>query len=265
MIGNRVWGKLKTGWSGERARSTRLFTLTSDGDLTATSKSAALLSRIAREVQDCRRCPRLTEWCSEVARTKRKSFAAETYWGKPVPGFGDAAAPIWIIGLAPAAHGGNRTGRVFTGDRSGDFLYAALHRAELANQPHSVSRDDGLQLMGVYISAAGRCAPPENKPTREELANCQEWLDRELAALTRLKVIVALGGIAWDAALKLLARSGNVLPRPRPAFGHAAEVAIGQRTLLGCYHVSQQNTFTGRLTESMIDLVLSRAREIAAD
>ncbi|HUE74498.1 MAG TPA: uracil-DNA glycosylase, partial [Pirellulaceae bacterium] len=179
--------------------------------------------------------------------------------------FGDAAAPIWIVGLAPAAHGGNRTGRVFTGDRSGDFLYAALFRAGLANQPQSVSRDDGLTLKRVYISAAGRCAPPENKPTRQELANCQQWLDRELEALARLKVIVALGGIAWDAALKLLARSGEVLPRPRPAFGHAAEVAIGNRTLLGCYHVSQQNTFTGRLTESMIDAVLTRAKELAAD
>ncbi len=227
--------------------------------------SSANLARIAREVEGCSRCDRLTTWCREVARTKRRAFAEEEYWGKPVPGFGDSAARIWIIGLAPAAHGGNRTGRVFTGDRSGDFLYAALFRAGLANQPHSVSRDDGLKLSGVYISAAGRCAPPENKPTPQELANCQEWLDRELSALARVKVIVALGGIAWDAALKLLARSGQLLPRPRPAFGHAAAVSIGNRTLLGCYHVSQQNTFTGRLTESMIDAVLSRAQEIAAD
>jgi uracil-DNA glycosylase len=232
--------------------------------LPAIPKSATSLLRIAREVEHCRRCPRLTDWCADVARTKRKSFAAETYWGRPVPGFGDPTASIWIIGLAPAAHGGNRTGRVFTGDRSGDFLYAALHRAGLANQPQSVSRDDGLELTGVYISAAGRCAPPENKPTRQELANCQEWLDRELAALTLVRVILALGGIAWNAALAMLARGGQVLPRPRPDFGHAAEVAIGTRTLLGCYHVSQQNTFTGRLTERMIDRVLARAKGIAA-
>jgi uracil-DNA glycosylase family 4 len=231
--------------------------------LTATSKSSALLSRIARKVQSCRRCPRLTEWCSEVARTKRKAFAAETYWGRPVPGFGDSAARLWIIGLAPAAHGGNRTGRVFTGDRSGDFLYAALFRAGLANQPHSVSREDGLALSGVYNSAAGRCAPPENKPTREELANCRDWLDQELTALKQVKVIVALGGIAWDAGLAMLARSGEVIPRPRPHFGHASEIAIGNRTLLGCYHVSQQNTFTGRLTTPMIDQILSRAKELA--
>lgn len=221
------------------------------------------LQRIARAVESCQRCPRLVAWCREVARTKRRSFAEQDYWGKPVPGFGDGAARIWIVGLAPAAHGGNRTGRVFTGDRSGDFLYAALHRAGLANQPHAVSRDDGLVLSGVYVSAAGRCAPPDNKPTRQELANCHEWLDRELAALTRLRVIVALGGIAWDAAMGMLLRSGEPVPRPRPAFGHGTEVAIGKRTVLGCYHVSQQNTFTGRLTEPMIDAVLARARSIA--
>jgi uracil-DNA glycosylase family 4 len=221
------------------------------------------LSRIARSVEACQRCPRLVAWCREVARTKRRAFAAEDYWGKPVPGFGDGAARIWVLGLAPAAHGGNRTGRVFTGDRSGDFLYAALHRAGLANQPHAVARDDGLVLSDVYISAVGRCAPPENKPTPQELSNCQEWLDRELAALTRVRVLVALGKIAWDAALAMLARGGAKLPRPRPGFGHAAEVALGKRTLLGCYHVSQRNTFTGWLTEKMIDRVLVRAKEIA--
>jgi uracil-DNA glycosylase len=228
------------------------------------SASQLELARIARSVEACQRCPRLVAWCREVARTRRRAFASEDYWGRPVPGFGDGAARIWILGLAPAAHGGNRTGRVFTGDRSGDFLYAALHRVGLANQSRSVSRDDGLVLTGVYISAAGRCAPPENKPTPKELANCREWLDRELAALARLKVIVALGGIAWDAALAMLARNGQSLPRPRPRFGHAAEVAIGNCTLLGCYHVSQQNTFTGRLTERMIDQVLARAKAIAA-
>ena len=227
------------------------------------TNAAAKLAQIARQVQRCDRCPRLIDWCREVARTKRRAFAAEDYWGKPVAGFGDADARIWIIGLAPAAHGGNRTGRVFTGDRSGDFLYAALHRAGLANQPQSVSRGDGLVLSGVYVSAAGRCAPPANKPTREELANCQDWLDRELAALAEVRVILALGGIAWEAALAMLGRSGESLSRPRPKFKHAAEVAIGQYTLLGCYHVSQQNTFTGRLTERMIDRVLERATAIS--
>ena len=227
-----------------------------------TTRAAATLDQIARRVERCRRCPRLVDWCRQVAKAKRRAFAKEAYWGKPVPGFGDPAARIWIIGLAPAAHGGNRTGRVFTGDRSGDFLYAALFRAGLANQPQAISRDDGLVLTGVYISAAGRCAPPENKPSRQELANCQEWLDRELAALASLRVIVALGGIAWDAALAMLSRAGESMPRPRPKFAHAAEVAVGDYTLLGCYHVSQQNTFTGRLTERMIDQVLARAKAI---
>lgn len=224
----------------------------------ATSSHA--LARIARSIEDCRRCPRLVDWCQEVARTKRRSFADQEYWGKPVPGFGDPQARIWVLGLAPAAHGGNRTGRVFTGDRSGDFLYAALHRAGLANQPQAVSRDDGLRLSGVYISAVGRCAPPENKPTPEELGNCQEWLDRELAALTNVRLLLALGAIAWNAGLALLKRVGGEIPRPRPAFAHGAEAQIGRYTLLGCYHVSQRNTFTGWLTEEMIDRVLKRAK-----
>jgi uracil-DNA glycosylase family 4 len=230
------------------------------------SKPAAQLklARIARSIEGCQRCPRLVAWCREVARTKRRAFAGQDYWGKPVPGFGDPSARIWILGLAPAAHGGNRTGRVFTGDRSGDFLYAALYRAGLANQPHAVSRDDGLSLSGVYISAVGRCAPPANKPTPEELGNCQEWLDRELAALSRVRAIVALGKIAWDAALAMLARNGERLPRPRPAFGHGASVELGNYALLGCYHVSQRNTFTGWLTERMIDKVIGRAKAIAA-
>ena len=222
------------------------------------------LSRIARSVEACQRCPRLIAWCREVARTRRRAFADQDYWGKPVSGFGDPSARIWVLGLAPAAHGGNRTGRVFTGDRSGDFLYAALHRAGLANQPHAVSRDDGLVLSGVYISAVGRCAPPQNKPTPQELANCQEWLDRELAALKRVRAVVALGKIAWDAALAMFARRGETVPRPRPAFGHGASARLGRYTLLGCYHVSQRNTFTGWLTEKMIDRVLARAKEIAA-
>ena len=223
------------------------------------------LARIARQIESCQRCPRLVDWCQSVAQTKRRSFAEQTYWGKPVPGFGDPAARIWIVGLAPAAHGGNRTGRVFTGDRSGDFLYAALHRAGLANQPQAVSRDDGLKLRDVYIGAVGRCAPPANKPTPQELANCQSWLDLELAALRNVRVIVALGGIAFSGALALLHRSGETIPKPRPAFAHGGEVSIGQRTLLGCYHVSQQNTFTGRLTEAMIDRVLERAKEVSGE
>jgi uracil-DNA glycosylase family 4 len=221
------------------------------------------LSRIARSIEACRRCPRLVDWCQQVARTRRRSFADQQYWGKPVSGFGDPQARIWVLGLAPAAHGGNRTGRVFTGDRSGDFLYAALHRAGLANQPQAVSRDDGLALTGVYISAVGRCAPPENKPTPEELGNCQEWLDRELAALAGVRVLLALGGIAWHAALGLLQRAGETIPKPRPAFAQGAEVQIGRYMLLGCYHVSQRNTFTGWLTPKMIDRVLARARAIA--
>ena len=218
--------------------------------------SAAELAKLEREIVRCERCPRLREWCSEVARTKRKAFADETYWGKPVPGFGDPQARIWILGLAPAAHGANRTGRMFTGDKSGEFLYAALHRAGFANQPTSDSRDDGLMLKGVWISSAGRCAPPANKPTPEELATCSAWLDRERKALPEVRVILALGAIAWDAALALLA----TIPKPRPKFSHGAHVELGGLQLLGSYHVSQQNTFTGKLTPRMLDAVLATAQ-----
>jgi uracil-DNA glycosylase family 4 len=230
------------------------------------------LARLEREIPTCTRCPRLVAWCREVAVQKRKAFADETYWGRPVPGFGDPTAALWIVGLAPAAHGANRTGRVFTGDRSGDFLYAGLFRAGLASQAEAVARDDGLVLTGVDVSAAGRCAPPANRPTREELAACSGFLDREHAALP-WRAAIALGGIAWDAMLALLARAGEELPRPRPRFAHGAELALpdtpdtnrarGRRTLLGCYHVSQQNTFTGRLTPAMLDDVLVRARALA--
>lgn len=224
--------------------------------------SAAELAQLERAIVSCERCPRLREWCTEVARTKRKAFASETYWGKPVPGFGDPKARIWILGLAPAAHGANRTGRMFTGDKSGEFLYAALHRAGFASQPQSISRDDGLTLKGVWISAAGRCAPPANKPTPEELATCTEWLDRERAALSDVRVILALGAIAWAAALALLVRSGATIPKPRPKFGHGAHIELGDLHLLGCYHVSQQNTFTGKLTPDMLDEVLSDAKHV---
>ena len=224
--------------------------------------SARGLAKLERELVRCERCPRLRHWCADVARTKRKAYAHEEYWGKPVPGFGDPRARIWILGLAPGAHGANRTGRIFTGDRSGDFLFAALHRAGFANQPTSVARGDGLALRDVWISPAGRCAPPANKPTPAELGRCAEWLDREREELERVRVVLALGGIAWEAALALFARAGVELPRPRPKFAHAAEVELDGRTLLGCYHVSQQNTFTGRLTPAMIDAVLERVREL---
>lgn len=220
------------------------------------------LDRIARRVIACEACPRLRRHCRAVARTKRRAFRDQEYWGRPVPGFGDPAARILLVGLAPAAHGGNRTGRAFTGDRSGDFLYAALHRAGLASQPTSVARGDGLALRGAYIAAAARCAPPGNRPTPEELRRCRPYLVAELAALSRLRVVVALGGIAFDAALDVLGA-----PRPRPRFGHGtvARPGPGKPVLIGCYHPSQQNTFTGRLTAPMLDTVFSTARRLAEE
>jgi uracil-DNA glycosylase family 4 len=204
-------------------------------------------------------------WREEVAQTKRAAFAQEQYWGRPLPGFGDPRAGVLVLGLAPAAHGGNRTGRIFTGDRSGDWLFAALWRAGFANQPESVSRDDGLRLTGCFVTAAVRCAPPGNRPLPIERDHCQPFLARELELLDAARVIVCLGGFAWDAALRVLRDGGVELPRPRPRFGHGVEVRAGRRTLLGCYHVSQQNTFTGRLTEPMLDAVFERARGLAAD
>jgi uracil-DNA glycosylase family 4 len=221
------------------------------------------LERIHDEVVVCRACPRLVEWRERVAREKVARFADEEYWGRPVPGWGDPEAGILILGLAPAAHGGNRTGRIFTGDRSGDFLFASLHRTGFANQPTSVSRDDGLQLNGVYIGAVNRCAPPANRPTPEERDTCLPYLEREIAVLPDLRVIVALGGFAWDGALRALAALGHVV-RPRPRFGHLAEASVGPLTLLGCFHPSQQNTFTGKLTTQMLDGVFDRARELTA-
>ena len=221
------------------------------------------LAALASAVEGCRRCPELRAYCAEVARTKRRAYAGWEYWGRPVPGFGDPAARIWILGLAPAAHGANRTGRMFTGDRSGDFLYAALFRAGLANRGESASREDGLRLAGAYIGAALRCAPPANRPTPAQLEACSTWLDAESELLGRWTVLLCLGAIAWDAALALLARRGASLPRPRPKFAHGAELGIGGRRVLGCYHVSQQNTFTGRLTPAMLDAVLVRAIALA--
>jgi uracil-DNA glycosylase family 4 len=218
------------------------------------------LEELERRVTSCRRCPRLVEWRERVAREKRAAFRDEEYWGRPIPGFGDPAARVYVLGLAPAAHGGNRTGRIFTGDRSGDWLYASLYRTGFANQPTAVHRDDGLRLEGAWVAAAVRCAPPANKPLPQERDNCLPYAAEELALLPGIRVVVCLGGFAWDAALRLLARG----VRPRPRFGHAAEHELADgRMLLGCYHPSQQNTFTGRLTEEMIDAVLGRARERA--
>jgi uracil-DNA glycosylase len=225
--------------------------------------SAAGLRELEREVVQCRRCPRLVAWREEVARVRRAAFASEEYWGRPLPGFGDPAARVLLVGLAPAAHGGNRTGRIFTGDRSGDWLFASLFRVGFANQPTSVSRDDGLALTGAWVAAAVRCAPPANRPLPSERDNCLPYLVRELALLESVRVIVALGSFAWDAALRTLRGLGEPAVRPRPKFGHAASAEIGRFTLLGCFHPSQQNTFTGKLTEPMMDSVLARARELA--
>ncbi len=224
------------------------------------------MAALDAQVSQCRACPRLVAWREEVARVRRAAFRDQEYWGRPVPGFGPADARIGILGLAPAAHGGNRTGRIFTGDRSGDVLFAGLYRAGLASQPTSVSRDDGLDLRHTRIFASVRCAPPENKPTPEERDRCAPWLHRELTLLRpTLTVVIALGKFAWDAWWAALTPVYGIRPpSPRPVFGHGARVDVdGAPTLLGCYHVSQQNTFTGRLTPSMLDAILTGARELA--
>lgn len=224
----------------------------------------AALAALTAEIVDCRRCPRLVEWREKVAREKVARFRDETYWGRPVPGFGDPEARIVIVGLAPAAHGGNRTGRVFTGDASGDFLWAALHRSGLADRPSSRRADDGLTLADVYIAAAVRCAPPANRPTIEERDTCAPYLVRELALLSEARVVLALGGFAWDAALRTLEALGHrPAAGPKPRFGHAAEATVGPYAMIASYHPSQQNTFTGRLTSDMFDRVLGRARALA--
>ena len=215
------------------------------------------LSELQRAVVTCRRCPRLVAWREKVAREKRAAYSGEEYWGRPVPGFGDPEAHVVVFGLAPAAHGANRTGRFFTGDRSGDFLFAALHRAGFASKPVSRSRDDGLALDNAWISAAVRCAPPQNRPTPVERDTCLPYAARELGLLDA-KVVVCLGAFAWDAALRLYR------VRPKPKFAHGAEHSEGAVTLLGCYHPSQQNTFTGVLTPAMLDAVLARARDLGA-
>ena len=220
------------------------------------------LERVAADVVVCRACPRLVDWRERVAREKRAAFSDQEYWGRPVPGWGDPTARVLVVGLAPAAHGGNRTGRIFTGDRSGDWLFASLHRCGFANQPTSAHRGDGLALRDLYVAAAVRCAPPGNKPLPEERDRCLPYLAREVRLLPRLRVVVALGSFAWDATLRVSALLGAPA-RPRPRFGHGAEHDLGRAVLLGCYHPSQQNTFTGKLTEDMLDAVFARSRVLA--
>jgi uracil-DNA glycosylase len=229
------------------------------------------LDRLSSAVTRCRRCPRLVAWREQVARERRAAFADERYWGRPIPGFGDPRARVLLLGLAPAAHGANRTGRVFTGDRSGDFLFSALHRCGFANQPSPRRPDDGLRLRDAWVTAAVRCAPPANRPTPSERDSCLPWTVRELALLGEVRVVLCLGAFAWSAALALLAKAGARTSagvalsslRPRPRFAHAAELDAGRYKMLGCFHPSQQNTFTGKLTAAMIDGVLLRARELA--
>jgi uracil-DNA glycosylase family 4 len=251
-----------TGWPGDPATPQTPVAL-SAADVAELAHRQPL-AEIAARVSVCRACPRLVAWRELVAQEKRRAFAGETYWGRPVPSFGAADPRILVLGLAPAAHGANRTGRMFTGDRSGDWLYASLHRVGLANQPTSESADDGLTLRGVYITAPVRCAPPANKPAPDERDACRPWLVREVELLwPELRAVVVLGGFAWATLWPTLRDAGLAVPARPPAFGHGAEVHLDGRSVLGCYHVSQQNTFTGRLTEPMLDAVFSRAAAVA--
>jgi uracil-DNA glycosylase len=237
----------------------------SAGSVAALAASSGDLAELTARQSVCRACPRLVAWREEVARVKRKSFIDEPYWGRPIPGWGDPAPSVLILGLAPAAHGGNRTGRVFTGDRSGDFLYASLYRVGLASQPTSVTADDGQRLIGARMVAAVRCAPPGNKPTPAERDTCAPWLVSEFRLVApTLRSVVCLGGFAWQALWPVLAGCGYAVPRPRPVFGHGAEVVVtgsgvSPLLVLGCYHPSQQNTFTGRITGDMCDTIFRRA------
>ena len=252
-------------WPGDPATATTPVAR-SDADVLRLSANAPTLDHIDARVSVCSACPRLVEWRERVALEKRAAFRDEPYWGRPIPGWGDPTARILVLGLAPAAHGGNRTGRIFTGDRSGDWLFAALHRAGYASQPTSVRAGDGQELTDVRIAAAVRCAPPANKPTPEERDTCRPWLDAELRFMRpRLRGIVVLGGFAWAALWPALVGAGYELPARRPAFGHQREVVLpGGVLVLGCYHPSQQNTFTGRLTESMLDDVFDRVSGFVA-
>ena len=221
------------------------------------------LEALHRRIVACTKCPRLVAWREEAAANPPRRYAGEEYWARPLPGFGDPRARIVLVGLAPAAHGGNRTGRIFTGDRSGDWLFAALYRCGLANQPTSVRAGDGLRLRDAYVTAVNRCAPPANRPTPQERDNCLPYLVEELGLLERARVLVALGSFAWDGALRALRGRGVEVPRPKPRFGHGTECRAGDYTLLGCFHPSQQNTFTGKLTEAMLDEAFGRAKELA--
>ncbi|MQA06058.1 MAG: uracil-DNA glycosylase [Streptosporangiales bacterium] len=228
--------------------------------------AAADVAEVDAGVSVCRACPRLVDWREQVARERRKAFAEQVYWGRPVPGFGVADPALLVVGLAPAAHGANRTGRMFTGDRSGDWLYRAMYRAGFANQPECRDPSDGLRLLGARVTAAVRCAPPANKPTPAERDACEPWLLRELElAAPTVRVVVALGAFAWQAAWHAMRLAEYVLPTRRPAFGHGVEVPAGRRLLLGSFHPSQQNTFTGKLTQPMFDAVFTRAAEFIQD
>jgi len=250
-----------SGWPGDPATS-RTAVAETPAHVASMAAAVGTVEELDAEVTVCRACPRLVEWREEVAVVKRKSFADQPYWGRPIPGWGSARPRVVIVGLAPAAHGGNRTGRVFTGDRSGDFLFAALHRAGLANQAACVDAADGLALNDTRVAAAVRCAPPGNAPTPAERAACAPWLDAEWRLVgSEVRVIVALGAFAWRAVLQMIRSAGGTVATPAPRFGHGATATLGAVTLIGCYHPSQQNTFTGRLTPEMLDDVFRRARE----
>jgi uracil-DNA glycosylase family 4 len=257
-----------TGWPEDPADASTPVALTA-AQVAELARDAGTLAELEARQSVCRACPRLVAWREEVAVTKRKSFRDQRYWGRPVPGWGDPEPFLLIVGLAPAANGGNRTGRVFTGDRSGDFIFGSLYRCGLAAQPDSVSAGDGERLFGARVAAVVRCAPPENKPTPGERDTCIPWLSAELRAVAAsLRVIVVLGGFAWQALWPVLAEAGYLVPRPRPAFAHGAEVVLSGQDrpdvlLLGCYHPSQQNTFTGRLTAAMVDDIFTRASACA--
>ena len=250
-----------TGWPGDLA-TPRTAVAETSAHVVSMAAAVGTVDALDAEVSVCRACPRLVEWREEVAVVKRKSFADQPYWGRPIPGWGSARPRIVIVGLAPAAHGGNRTGRVFTGDRSGDFLFAALYRAGLANQPECVDAADGLALNDTRLAAAVRCAPPGNAPTPAERATCALWLDAEWRLVgSDVRVIIALGAFAWWAALQMIRSAGGTVPTPAPQFGHGATAVVGDVTLIGCYHPSQQNTFTGKLTPQMLDDIFQQARE----
>jgi uracil-DNA glycosylase len=252
-----------SGWPGDPATAATPVATDADGVRTLAAGAGSLAELTARQ-SVCRACPRLVGWREHVAVTRRRAFADQPYWGRPVPGWGDERPGVLIVGLAPAAHGGNRTGRIFTGDRSGDVLFESLWRCGLAAQPTSVAAGDGQRLHGTRMAAAVRCAPPENKPTIAERDTCEPWLAAELDLIAAgLRSIVCLGHFAWQALWRELARTGRQIPAPRPAFGHGAEVMLGGLLVIGCYHPSQQNTFTGRVTGAMLDAVFARARSHA--